>query len=212
MALYGESYTRYQLDRSLPRRIVRQLYLRSAVRQLHGPTVDFGCGVGDLLRQLPAGSVGLEINPASVHYCQARGLDARIYDAVDDQWNIELLGSKPGFESIVISHVLEHLEQPVEKLSRLLRAGQRLGIERALVIVPGARGFESDDTHRTFVNLPMLSSVEATAGTGFVLTAARYFPCNLRMIGDWFPHHELQVSYQRTGPHVRSLPNRTVSP
>ena len=212
MALYGENYTKYQLDRSLPRRLVRQLYLGSAARQLRGPTVDFGCGVGDLLRQLPAGSVGLEVNPVSVDYCRARGLDARLYDGDADQWNLELLGSTMGLQSLVVSHVLEHLDQPMEKLSRLLRAGERLGIERALVIVPGPRGYESDDTHRTFVDLPMLSSAAATAGTGFALAEAHYFPGDLRIIGQWFPHHELQVSYHRVCPQRAALSDGPATP
>ncbi|MDQ3288173.1 MAG: class I SAM-dependent methyltransferase [Pseudomonadota bacterium] len=199
MALYDENYTRYQLDRSLARRVVREFYLRSAAGQLRGPTVDFGCGVGDLLRRLPAGSVGLDINPVSVEYCRSHGLDARVYDGDADDWNLDLLDSTAGLKSLVISHVLEHLEQPMEKLARLLHACGRLGIERALVIVPGWRGYQNDDTHRTFVDLPMLSSPAATAGTGFALACARYFPGNLRSIGQWFPHHELQVSYRNVG-------------
>lgn len=212
MALYGENYTRYQLDRSLARKLVRQLYLRSAAGQLRGPTVDFGCGVGDLLRQLPAGSVGLDINPVSVGHCRSQGLDARLYDGDADEWNLELLDSTAGLQSLVISHVLEHLEQPMEKLTRLLQACGRLGIERALVIVPGWRGYESDDTHRTFVDLPMLSSPAATEGTGFALGAARYFPGNLRIIGQWFPHHELQVSYRRVGSCRPAVPGRASTP
>jgi SAM-dependent methyltransferase len=199
VALYGENYTRYQLDRGLARRVVRQLYLRSAARQLRGPTVDFGCGVGDLLQLLPAGSLGLDINPVSVDYCRSRGLDARLYDGDADGWNLEPLGSTRGLQSLVISHVLEHLEQPMEKLARLLRACERLGIEHALVVVPGLRAYERDDTHCTFVDLPMLSSTAATAGTGFRMICSRYFPCNLRVIAQGLPHHELQVSYRRVG-------------
>ncbi len=197
MTLYGENYTRYQLDRGHLRRIVRQVYLKSAIGQLRGPTVDCGCGVGDLLRQLPAGSVGLDINPVSVEYCRSQGLDARLYDGDMDRWDLGPLAATQALQSLVISHVLEHLERPMEKLARLLRACERLGIERALVIVPGPRGYESDDTHRTFVDLPMLSSSAATAGTDFRVLSARYFPGDLRIIGRWFPHHELQVSYRR---------------
>lgn len=203
MTLYGENYTRYQLDRGHLRRIVRQVYLKSAIGQLRGPTVDFGCGVGDLLRQLPAGSVGLDINPVSVEYCRSQGLDARLYDGDMDRWDLGPLATTQALQSLVISHVLEHLERPMEKLARLLRACERLGIERALVIVPGPRGHESDDTHRTFVDLPMLSSPAATAGTQFHLLTARHFPGNLQMLGQVFAHHELQVAYERT-PHARS--------
>lgn len=197
MTLYGESYTHYQLDRSRARKFVRQLYLDSAVRQLRGPTVDFGCGVGELLRRLPAGSIGLEINPVSVEHCRQQGLDARVYDGDADHWALGVLDSAPGLQSLVVSHVLEHLERPMDKLNRLLHACNGLGIERALVIVPGRRGYESDDTHRTFVDLRMLSDPQVTAATGFSVLASRYFPGNLRVLGQRFPHHELQVSYGR---------------
>ena len=206
MTLYGEGYTHYQLDRGRLRRFVRRLYLDSAIRKLDGPTVDFGCGVGALLRRLPAGSVGLEINAVSVAHCRSQGLDALVYDGDADSWSLQLLGRERGLRSLVISHVLEHLEQPQDKLRRLLLACSRLGIERVLVIVPGARGYASDDTHRTFVDLGMLSDPSIVSGTAFAIASSQYFPGNLRALGKWFPHHELQVLFRTSndgqGPAV----------
>jgi trans-aconitate methyltransferase len=196
MTLYGENYTRYQLDRGRFRKFVRRLYLDSAAGKVSGATVDFGCGVGTLLRRLPAGSIGLEINPVSVAHCIAQGLHAEVYDADTDNWSLGILGRERGFKSLVASHVLEHLDEPMAKLSKLLNAANRLGIDRVLVIVPGRCGYAMDDTHRTFIDLEMLSQPAVVAGTGFGLVASRYFPGNLRVIGDWFPHHELQATYQ----------------
>ena len=196
MTLYGEGYTHYQLDRGRLRQFVRRLYLDSAIRKLEGATVDFGCGVGALLRRLPTGSVGLEINPVSVAHCRAQGLDALAYDGDLDAWSLQLLDSSRGLRSLVISHVLEHLDEPMAKLRQLLLACSRLGIERVLVIVPGARGYASDATHRTFVDFAMLSDPSIVSGTGFVLASKQYFPGNLRALGRWFPHHELQVLFR----------------
>lgn len=195
MALYGDSYTQYQLDRSWLRKFVRRLYLGSALSKLQGPTVDFGCGVGELLRRLPTGSIGLEINPVSVAHCRQQGLDALVYDGESDGWSLGVLESRPGLESLIASHVFEHLEQPMQKLSRLLRACSRLKISRVLVIVPGRRGYESDDTHRTFIDLEMLSDPRVVEDTGFALATSQYFPGNLRSLGGIFPHHELQVMF-----------------
>lgn len=197
MTTYGERYTRYQLGPGWLRRQVRRLYLRAAARRLRGPTIDFGCGVGELLRRLPAGSVGLEINPASVAHCRAMGLDAVLYDADTDAWSMRLLDGRAGLESMVVSHVLEHLDDPMRRLNLLLDACRRLGIARMLVIVPGRAGFALDDTHRTFVDLEMLSAPEVVEGTGFRLESGRYFPGNLRRLGNVFPHHELQVVFRR---------------
>lgn len=196
MTIYGKGYTNYQLDRSRLRKLVRHFYLESAARKVHGPTVDFGCGVGELLRRLPPGSIGLEINPVSVEHCLQQGLAASVYDGDDDQWALTTLAPEQGLQSLVISHVLEHLHQPMEKLASLLAACQRLGISRVLVIVPGARGYASDATHFTFVDLPMLSDPTATAGTDFRLHTHQYFPGNVRVLGQLFPHHELQVVYR----------------
>ena len=44
-------------------------------RQLaDGPTLDYGCGAGELLELLPAGSEGAEVNREAVEYCRSKGL------------------------------------------------------------------------------------------------------------------------------------------
>lgn len=193
---FDERYTAYQTDRSALRRVVRRVYLRSAAAQLRGPTLDFGCGVGELLERLPAGSKGLEYNRATVEHCRARGLDVEWYDGYADDWKLSALSGQR-YESMVISHVLEHFDGPAAILSRLLAAARELGVRRVLAIVPGRAGYRIDDTHRTFVDRAMLADPALTAGSGFALHRTRYFPGNLRKIGDWFPHHELQALFVR---------------
>ncbi len=197
MADYDENYTRYQLRRGLARRIVRRAYLAAAASWLQGPTVDFGCGVGELLRRLPEGSVGLEINPSTVEHCQAQGLDVLLYDADADDWSLTPLGKRHGLRSLVISHVLEHLERPMEKFNLLLRACQRLGISRVLAIVPGPAGFRSDATHKTFIDRAMLSDPAIPNGTEFSLAKTRHFPINIPAVGRGFTHLELQALFER---------------
>lgn len=196
---FDAGYTDYQTRRSWLRKSVRRAYLRSARGLLRGPTLDFGCGVGELLAGLPAGSIGIEYNQASVEHCRRLGLDVRWYDGQADGWRLSLLQEGAGLHSMVISHVLEHFDQPMDVLSKLLVAAQRLGMERVLVIVPGRAGYRIDATHRTFVDQPMLAQAGVAEGTGFRLQAARYFPGNLRKFGDWFPHHELQALFVKGG-------------
>lgn len=200
---FDGQYTDYQRNRSLLRKLVRRIYLRSAAAQLHGPTLDFGCGIGELLRRLPAGSRGLEYNEATVDFCRSAGLAVDAYDGFRDDWALGALPVGSRFQSMVISHVLEHLEHPVDVLRKLMLAARTRGVERVLLIVPGKAGFRIDDTHRTFVDMALLSSPSIAAGTGFLLARARYFPGNLRKLGDWFPHHELQVLYRI---HSEQLP------
>lgn len=195
---FDAGYTEYQRNRSALRKWVRGAYLRSAQAQLHGRTLDFGCGVGELLSRLPAGSRGLEYNPATVDYCRSLGLAVDAYDGFADDWSLSLFGTHQQFDSMLISHVLEHLQQPADILHKLLNAARRLGVQDLLVIVPGQAGYRIDDTHQTFVDRAMLVAPQVREGTGFELATARYFPGNVRAWGDWFPHHELQVRYTRT--------------
>ncbi len=194
---FDSDYTHYQSDRSAIRKWVRRAYLRSAARQLSGPTLDFGCGIGELLEKLSPGSKGLEYNPATVEWCRRKGMDVEVYDGFADDWRLSVLASGRSFESMIVSHVLEHLDEPAAILKRLMLASERLGVRRFLAIVPGKAGFRIDATHRTFVDVALLSDPDIVAGTGFVLHEAGYFPGNLRVIGDWFPHHELQALYVR---------------
>lgn len=193
---FDQRYTAYQTDRGALRRLVRRVYLRSAAAQLQGPTLDFGCGVGELLERLPAGSKGLEYNRATVDHCRSRGLDVDWYDGYADDWRLTPLRGQR-YESMVISHVLEHFVGPEAILSQLLRSAGGLGVRRVLAIVPGRAGYRIDDTHRTFVDRAMLADPEIVADSDFALQRARYFPGDIRKIGDWFPHHELQALFVR---------------
>lgn len=195
---FDERYTEYQTNRSGLRKLVRRAYLRSAAGKLQGATLDFGCGVGELLAILPAGSLGLEYNQTTVAHCRDKGLDVAWYDGFADGWQLSVLEEGRRFQSMVVSHVLEHLDAPMDIMQRLLSAAARHGVERVLVVVPGRAGFRIDDTHRTFVDRAMLSGADVTRGTGFRLQDANYFPLNLRSIGDWFPHHELQTLFVRS--------------
>ena len=191
---YDERYTDYQSDRSRVRRFVRRAYLRHQAGLVRGPTVDFGCGVGELLSRLPVGSMGFEINEATVAHCQARGLDVRQYDPTTDEY--QLLDLVEGrFTSLICAHVLEHLDGPIATLKSLLAASARLQLKRVVAIVPGELGFASDDTHRTLVGADDLRAVDATSG--YSLTTLRWFPIDTPRLSTRFTHHELTAVFDR---------------
>lgn len=195
---YGSEYTNYQLQRSLFRRAVRAVYLRRAASLVHGRTLDFGCGVGELLRRLPKGSRGLEYNRATVAHCRSVGLAVDDYDGFTDEWSLSVLPAEERFESMVISHVLEHLALPMEVLRKLLVAAAARDVTRVLVIVPGKAGFALDPTHLTFVDREMLLDDGIPRATGFRCVQWNYFPGNSRVMGDWLAHHELQMVFTRS--------------
>lgn len=193
---FDDRYTQYQSRRSWLRKVIRILYLRKAAAELRGPTLDFGCGVGELLERLPEGSKGVEYNQASVEYCRRRALAVEWYDGYADGWSLRALPVEWRFQSMVISHVLEHLDEPMGVLRALLKSAEGRGVTRTLVIVPGKAGFRIDATHRTFVGLAMLQAAGLEA-IGWHIVTSRYFPGDWERIGDRFPHHELQVVLEK---------------
>jgi SAM-dependent methyltransferase len=194
---YDCSYTEYQLrKRSWLRQCVRDVYVNASLRLLQGRTIDFGCGTGELLQKLPPGSIGLEINHTTVEYCQRKGLDVYLYEPQQDQYRLS--GFEAGtYESLMLSHVLEHLEHPEHVVRTLFQAARRLDIQRIVVIVPGKKGFAFDSTHRTYIDWTFFTNQNFTEIEGFRTMKHHYFPINIPLLENILTHFELQVVYDK---------------
>ena len=191
---FGQAYAEYQSNRGALRKFIRTIYLKHAASLCRGRTLDFGCGVGELLGRLPAGSMGFEINPYALQYCRDRGLTVEAYDPLTDRYR--LLDVAPGqFETLVISHVLEHLDDPDQVLRTFFSSCKRVGIRRLVMIVPGALGFTTDSTHRTFIARAYLQEKGIFDIPGVRVAASRYFPINVRALENYFRHHEMSVIF-----------------
>jgi SAM-dependent methyltransferase len=176
--------------------LVKHFYLQSILRDVRGPTIDFGCGAGQLLARLPAGSVGFEVNPYLIDSLRNAGLSVR--QARAEMVDFDLPQFDGGrFRTLVIAHVLEHLSDPASALLTLFAACRRLGIQRVIVVVPGRRGFASDRTHKTFVDQEYLVAKLPPGGEGFVRSKVNYFPGPWEWIGRYFAFHELKVVFDR---------------
>jgi hypothetical protein len=178
------------------RRLIKKFYIDRVLCEARGPTIDFGCGAGQLLERLPAGSIGLEVNPHLVQALQQQGLNARLYDARSDNFSLSQLEAGR-YESFSISHVLEHFDDATSAVHKLWRACARLGIQTIVAVVPGAKGYASDQTHKTFVTRRWLRESGLERCAGYVLDGASYFPINAESVGDWFVFHELHLVYRR---------------
>ena len=202
MMEYGRSYAEYQLKkRGVARRLTREFYLNASFRLLKGRTIDFGCGPGELLRKLPEGSIGLEINTVTVAHCQNMGLNVQHYDPQKDKY--QLSGLEPGkYDSLILSHVLEHLENPEQVLRMLLRSARRLEVKRVVIITPGKKGFFFDPTHKTFISPVFFKKNKLEASEGFKLVRQRYFPGKIKFLEHLFTYLELQVVYDKTSDEI----------
>jgi SAM-dependent methyltransferase/4-amino-4-deoxy-L-arabinose transferase-like glycosyltransferase len=102
-------------------RLVRRLLAR------HGraPYVDAGCGTGLMLRHLPAGAIGVDINPRLLPRARRNAPQAAIVHG-----DLEQLPLRPGsVNTIVMTEVLEHFPNPddvLRHMTALLAPGGKL--------------------------------------------------------------------------------------
>lgn len=190
------AHVQWARERSPLRRFVKSFYLSDILRDVEGKTLDFGCGTGQLLARLPPGSMGIEVNPHLVDELRRRRLDVVKYDQDSDGFSLP--GIEVGrFTTLVLSHVLEHFDNADACLKRLLASCARVGIRRVIIVVPGAKGYRSDATHRTFVTRDYLVAKNLLDCEGFHAKRTHYFPINAKGIGEHYRFHEFHVLFVR---------------
>lgn len=193
-SFYNESYTAYQVNRNFIRKTIRKLYLKNILKHVKGRAIDFGCGSGELLHLLSDGSMGIDINEYSVKYCVESGLKAILYSPAVDNYEFHFI-QPSSYQTFIMSHVLEHLENPFEILTRIFSSCKRLNIERIIIVVPGKKGFTHDPTHRTFIDSNFLKHFDGKEG--FKIIYMKYFPVNLESAGNFLTHNELVTIFSQ---------------
>jgi SAM-dependent methyltransferase len=195
-ALYAEDYLNYLLQRGFLQKKIRKIYLQDIQKYCLGKTIDFGCGVGELLQLLPEGSIGYEINPLAVDYCKSRGLQVFLYDPENDNYKLQGLPMDQ-YESFTMNHVLEHTENTIEVIKNLFTTCHRIGIKRIVFTVPGIKGFHSDKTHRTFIDMHFFKTNGLLDNEFYRLKKKKYFPFNYKGISTFFVHNELRLIFEK---------------
>jgi len=113
-------------------------------RKLGPRIVEVGCGTGSgVLGAYPKRVVGLDINPRSVDYCSAAGLDAQLI-AEDGMFPVP----EKAFDVCILDNVMEHIEESQTTLDECHRVTSAHG--GLVIAVPGKRGFDSDPDHKRF--------------------------------------------------------------
>jgi SAM-dependent methyltransferase len=128
--LHEEDYDLVEVTDS---RRLESLFHRGRTRMLrnllarHGaaPYVDAGCGTGLMLRHLPPGAIGVDINPRNTPRAKHNAPRAEVING-----DIESLPLRQGsVRTVVLTEVLEHFPNPTDALrhlSALLAPGGRL--------------------------------------------------------------------------------------
>jgi SAM-dependent methyltransferase len=149
-------FLRYNPGARHRRRLVRKALRAAGFRD--GMLLDVGCGLGEmagfLAERLPHVSItGVDLSPLAIERCrQARPRQRWI---VADVTTDEL---PHGFDAVVCSEVLEHLDEPAAAVENLGRATRPGGV--VVVTVPHGRVFE---TERSFghVGHPSMDDLDA---------------------------------------------------
>ncbi len=77
--------------------------------------LDLGCRDGKYLSLLTPDSIGLDLDFQALKFCRTRGL--KVVRADLNEWNLPFRRST--FDAVLLSHVLEHVEAPVQLLKKV---------------------------------------------------------------------------------------------
>ena len=197
---FDKPYAEEQLRRSRHplHRLIKKFYIENILADVQGPTIDIGCGAGQLLAKLPSGSVGLEVNPFLVETLKGSGLTVLAYNIEADDFGLSVISSGD-YKTIILSHVLEHFDDAADALRRLICSAKRLGVERIIIVVPGIKGYASDKTHKTFVNRSFLKTNKLENFEGYRILKVKDFPFSSEIAGKYFIYQELKIVYEQCG-------------
>lgn len=144
----NDQYVQYLSQRSRLGALYRKYWLNPRQSPRHvGSTLDLGCGIGDMLGYR-SNTVGVEVNPRTVEYCNARGLEAHLMRPN------ELPFPEGRFDSVLMGNVLEHLSEPAPLLTEFHRVLAKEG--HLLVGVPSSRGWAIYRDHKVLYDVSSL--------------------------------------------------------
>jgi SAM-dependent methyltransferase len=163
-------------------------------RQSLGKVLEIGAGLGRNQAFLDD-SVGVEHNPRSAQLCQSMGYRVLIPVNFHDEFK-SLKGPEAIFDSILMSHVLEHIEyeNQVNVLKEYIPYLKSNG--KIFLITPQEVGHKSTDSHITWTDFDRLEIIINQIGSEFKVIKSFSFPFP-RFFGKVFKYNEFNVLASR---------------
>jgi len=93
---------------------------------------------------------------------------------------------------------MEHLKNPVEVWREITEFGKKADLKVILMVVPGKKGFDSDKSHCTFIDMEFIKKHSMEKINGFELKRYYYFPINMKWFGNIFTHNETIFVYEKS--------------
>ena len=166
------------------KRLVPNPYARNVRRLATGRVLDIGCGIGRCLDFVRPRGVGVDPNETAIAVCRQNGHQAFTPEEFADS---HPSASDPQFDTLLCSHVLEHLDEPtgvalLQTYLPYIRPGGRI-----VLITPQERGQRSDATHVRFMDAASLAELADKAGLHILRINSFPLP---RLFGKWFIYNE----------------------
>lgn len=170
----------------------RRWFFRPLAQVFRGRVLDIGCGVGHFL-SVYAQAVGLDINPHCIRYCREQGFEVIGGDASS------LPFVTASFDGILLSHVLEHMEDPSVTLSEAVRVLKGGGI--LYIRVPTTTGYLIDRTHKSYLTYPSIRDMLRRVGCSVI--KHDYYPIPWKALGEVIVYNELRVIARKSDGRER---------
>jgi SAM-dependent methyltransferase len=122
-------------------------FINPIVKEFKGYVLDIGCGVGVFLENYSGPSLGTDAHENNIKICQEKKIDAIKAD-------VNSFIQENTFDTVLLSHVLEHLARPSRVLENAYLNTKRSG--RIIIVLPCLKGFISGFNdlvgHKQFIN------------------------------------------------------------
>jgi len=98
---------------------------------------------------------------------------------------------------MAMCHLMEHLPDVAELMPKLFESAAALGVSRIVITVPGKKGYDRDQTHRTFINPAYIREHLLQNVAGFHLKSEGFHPLPFEAAGNHLAENTYVMIYTK---------------